>query len=115
MTNARVARGRKTQGLIADFMRAVWPKGKGREAFQAGTDIENTPGWRVEVKATSAGSILDALRQAEGHPGRGTPVVIWRPNGYGEERIGKWVVAMRLEDFRQIANFLNETDFADTA
>lgn len=103
MTNSRVTRGRKSQSIIADYMRPVWPEAIGKTAFLPGVDIENTPGWRVEVKGTRDGTLTSAMKQAEAHGGEGTPVVIWRPDGYGPERIGLWLVVMRLKDFRLLA------------
>lgn len=103
LSRSRITRGRASQGIIADFMRSVWPKGESKAAFLPGVDIENTPGWRVEVKGTRDGTLTSAMKQAESHDGDGTPVVIWRPDGYGKERVGEWLVVMRLKDFRVIA------------
>jgi hypothetical protein len=83
-------------------MLPVWPDGVSQEAFLAGVDIKNTPGFRVEVKATRDGSTVAAMRQAEKHPGDGTPIVIWRPDGYGPEKVGEWLVVMRLKEFRNL-------------
>lgn len=101
MANSRVARGRKTQSLIADWFRAHgYPKAKAVEAFLPGADVTGVDGFSIEVKATSKGDLLAALRQADANAIEcQTPLVIWRPNGYGETRIGEWVVAMRLQDF----------------
>lgn len=101
MANSRVARGRKTQSLIADWFRAHgYPTAKAVEAFLPGADVTGVDGFSIEVKATSKGDLLAALRQADANAIEcQTPLVIWRPNGYGETRIGEWVVAMRLQDF----------------
>jgi hypothetical protein len=43
------------------------------------------------------------MKQADGYRTNGLiPVVIWRPDGYGEERIGQWLVVMRLHDFKDL-------------
>ena len=102
MANSRVARGRKTQTLIAQWFRAHgWPNAKAIEAFLPGADITGMNGYSIEVKATSKGDLLAALRQAIANKTEQcqTPVVIWRPNGYGETRIDEWVVALQLKDF----------------
>ena len=102
MANSRVARGRKTQTLIAQWFRAHgWPNAKAIEAFLPGADITGINGYSIEVKATSKGDLLAALRQAAANKTEQcqTPVVIWRPNGYGETRIDEWVVALQLKDF----------------
>jgi hypothetical protein len=103
MANGRVARGRASQGIIAEFLRSVWPRAESKAAFLPGVDIENTPGWRVEVKGTRDGTLTSAIKQCESHGGKGTPIVIWRPDGYGKERVGEWLVVMRLHEFRNIA------------
>ena len=103
MANSRVARGRKTQTLIAEWFRAHGcPNAEPCEAFLPGVDVRNVPGLAIEVKATAKGDLLAALRQATANAddsGCQTPVVVWRPNGYGEQRIEEWVVAMTLKDF----------------
>lgn len=99
MSTSRIARGRKTQRLVAEHFQANgWPHAWSKGAFESGRDVEGMPGLSVEVKATSDGSITGALRQAVAYAGGDLPLVVWRPNGYGPERIGDWVVAMRLED-----------------
>ena len=104
MANSRVARGRKTQTLIADWFRAHgWSQAKAIEAFLPGADIVGVDGFSIEVKATSKGDLLAALRQAQSNAIEcQTPLVIWRPNGYGETRIGEWVVALTLKDFTKL-------------
>jgi hypothetical protein len=88
-------------------MRSVWPLARSKDAFLSGVDIENTPGWDVEVKGTRDGTLTSAMKQAEAHKGDGTPIVIWRPDGYGKERVGEWLVVMRLHSFRDIARQLD--------
>lgn len=110
MANSRVARGRKTQSLIAEWFRAHgYPKAKAIEAFLPGADIIGVDGLSIEVKATSKGDLLAALRQAAANSiDCQTPVVVWRPNGYGETRIGEWVVALTLKDFTHLIGDGNE-------
>jgi hypothetical protein len=55
----------------------------------------------VEVKAT-AGDVTGALQQAHRNRGGGLPFVVWRPNGYGPERIASWPVILRLDDFTDL-------------
>jgi len=100
LSRSRIARGRATQRIAAEYMRTVWPDCFSKEAFLPGCDLEQTPGYRVEVKATQDGTLTGAMSQAEKHPGVGTPVVIWRPDRYGPEKVGEWLVVMRLHDFR---------------
>lgn len=101
MANSRVARGRQTQRIIAQWFRAHgWPDATSVEAFLPGADVVGVNGYSIEVKATTRGDLLAALRQAEGNAHEcQTPVVVWRPNGYGETRTGEWVVALTLKEF----------------
>ena len=116
MSSARIARGRRTQRHAADWFRArgwphCWPKG----AFEGGRDLEGMPGLAPEVKATSDGAITTALRQAAANAGGDLPLVIWRPDGYGPERVAEWVVAMRLDvatDLLRAAGYGDTTEAA---
>ena len=105
MANSRVARGRLTQRLVAQWFRAHgWPNAKSVEAFLPGADVTGVDPYAIEVKATSKGDLLAALRQAHDNAGeQQLPIAVWRPNGYGETRIGEWVVAMTLDTFTTIA------------
>jgi hypothetical protein len=99
MTNGRVTRGRQTQNLAAAYLRGVFPDAESVAASLPGRDIKNTPGLSVEVKATTKGDLTGALRQAVRNGGDAEiPLVVWRPVGYGPERIADWVVAVRFGD-----------------
>lgn len=79
-----------------------WPHAYSKGASEGGMDVENMPALAPEVKATSDGDLLGALRQAQRNAKGGLPFVVWRPNGYGPERIGEWVVAMTLSDHTRL-------------
>jgi hypothetical protein len=99
-SNHRKARGMSTQRIAADALRGLYPYATARGAGEAGADLMHTPGLAVEVKATSRGDLLAAIRQAQSNAQPGElPVVIHRPNGYGPARVHEWVVAMSLGDF----------------
>jgi hypothetical protein len=100
MTNGRVTRGRQTQNLAAAYLHCLFPSAYSVAASLPGKDIKNTPGLSIEVKATTKGDITGALRQAvrNSDPVHEKPLVIWRPVGYGPERIADWVVAVRFGD-----------------
>jgi hypothetical protein len=66
-------------------------------AGQNGKDIKNMLGLAPEVKATP-GDNTGALKQAVKNRGNDLPFVVWRPNGYGPERIAEWPVFFTLED-----------------
>jgi len=97
MSRARILRGRRTAKLAADYFRNNgWPYAEAREGTAPGIDITGMPGLAPEVKATSDGPLLGALRQARANSRGALPFVIWRPNGHGPERIDQWVVAFDL-------------------
>jgi hypothetical protein len=109
-TRHRKDRGMATQKLVADWFRARgWPFATSTGAGRSGADIDNMPGLSPEVKATP-GDNSGALRQAQRNRGEGVPFVVWRPNGYGPERIAEWVVLTRLDDHTRL---LHDAGYGD--
>jgi hypothetical protein len=97
MTRARIVRGRATQGLAAAYWQQHgWPHAEPVWGSQPGRDVTGMPGLAPEIKATRDDPILGGLRQAQRNAGHDVPFVVWRPNGYGPERIGEWVMAFTL-------------------
>jgi hypothetical protein len=88
--------------MVAEwFHDRIWPYADSTGAGRSGIDVTNTPGVSVEVKATpgdNTGALLQAVRNA----GDGLPVVVWRPNGYGPERIAQWPCLLTLADLTQL-------------
>lgn len=108
MANARVARGRKTQELLAEWFRAHgWGNAKSRPASLPGVDVYDMPGWAPEVKATAGQDFTGALRQARANAGDDIPFVVYRPKGYGPERIGEWLVVF---DLATITNLMQQIE-----
>lgn len=70
------------------------------------------PGLAPEVKATAQLDLTGSLRQAAKNAGLDVPFVVYRPRGFGEERIGEWPVAIRLSDF---TNLLLDAGYGDKA
>jgi hypothetical protein len=94
----RKARGMATQRLVAEyFQRKGWKWAYSKGSGESGVDIENMPGLSPEVKATP-GDVTGALLQAVKNRGGGIPFVVWRPNGYGPERLDRWPMIFTLED-----------------
>jgi hypothetical protein len=60
------------------------------------------PNLSVEVKTGGSDVLLGALRQAEKNSGSKYPLVVWRPNGYGPEKIDRWVVVMSASEAMEI-------------
>jgi hypothetical protein len=91
MATARVRRGRKSQELVADRIRHLYPDAKGVPASLPGKDVLHTPGMAIEVKATASVTLPAWLRQARKNALPGDlPVAIYRPNGAGPESIDDW-------------------------
>lgn len=98
MASARVSRGRRSQELLAEWFRNHgWPQAWSRPASLPGTDIPGMPGLAPEVKATAGQDFTGALRQARANAGTDIPFVIYRPKGYGPEKIGQWLVVFDLD------------------
>lgn len=100
-SRTRIARGRRSQVALAALMNRVgWPFAEAIFGAAPGRDLIGTPGLAVEVKATSDNPLPEALRQAVKHVGTSgdLPVVVWRPNGYGEDKIACWVMALTVAD-----------------
>ena len=98
MANARVSRGRRTQEMVAEWFRNHgWHQAKSRPASLPGVDIYDMPGLAPEVKATAGQDFTGALRQARANADGDIPFVIYRPKGYGPEKIGQWLVVFDLE------------------
>lgn len=93
---SRRQRSRETEQIVADRLKEVWPYADRRPASLPGSDILNTPGWDVEVKARRDLNLTAWLKQATQRAGEDLPVVIHRPDGYGPERIDQWPVTMPM-------------------
>lgn len=100
MTNGRVVRGRQTERLLAEYLQSYWPDAVANSASLAGDDVRNCGRLAIEVKATNQDPVLSGLRQVHARSDETSiPLVVYRPNGYGPERIGLWVVATRVDTF----------------
>lgn len=99
-SQSRKHRGLATQRMVAEkwFKSRGWPWATSKGAGESGIDIVNMPGLAPEVKA-QPGDVTGALLQAVRNAGNDLPFVVWRPNGYGPERMAKWPVILTLEDF----------------
>lgn len=104
MTDHRVIRGRKSQQMVADwFKKHGWFGAESRPASLAGTDVYGMPGWAPEVKATRVFRMHEALEQASTNAKiNEVPFVVYRPPGFGPERIGNWPVVLTLSQFTEL-------------
>jgi len=110
---SRRARSRKTEEIVANRLTEVFPAAERRPASLPGSDILNTPGFDIEVKARRDLHLTAWLKQASDRAGDNLPVVVHRPDGYGPERIDQWPVTMRLTDFIELISRNRRLD-ADT-
>jgi hypothetical protein len=103
MANSRKARGMKTQALVAQWLAARgFPYATDAGPGRSGRDVLNTVGLAIEVKARADLALPSWLRQAAKTAGGDIPVVIHRPNGFGEASMGIWPVTMCLEDWTRL-------------
>lgn len=98
MTTPRVTRGRQTEQLLAEYLQHWFPDAERIAAGLPGHDLKKVGRLAFEIKATSKDPLLPALRQVRKRalPNE-TPLVVWRPNGYGPEKINQWVAATDLD------------------
>lgn len=101
MSNAsRKSRGYRTQLVVAQwFQQRGFPHAESAGAGRTGIDVLGMPGLAIEVKARRDLALTAWLRQAAKEGRHGTPVVIHRPDGFGEVSIAAWPVTMTLADF----------------
>lgn len=100
-SQSRKHRGYRTQKVVAEFLqRHGWPFAESTGAGRSGSDLTGMPGLACEIKARSDLQPLAWLKQAEAN--QGLPFVIFRPNGMGEESVGRWGVMLRLEVFTDL-------------
>lgn len=103
MANARVRRGRKTQDLVADRLRHLFPDAEGVPASRDGKDVLHTPTLAIEVKARANVSLPAWLKQARKNAEPGDlPVAIYRPNGAGPATIDDWAAVIPLGELVRI-------------
>lgn len=109
-SQSRKHRGYKSQDLVAQALRVIFPHAQSAGAGRTGVDITGTPGLAVEVKARRSMNLPAWLRQAAQESRAGLPVVVHRPDGFGEASILQWPVTMTLETFME---FLKRAGFGE--
>jgi hypothetical protein len=99
MANARVARGRRTNVIVAKWLTEHgWPEALATFGSEPGKDVKHVPGYSIEVKARTRFNPLEWLKQAKSYAAEDDrPCVILRCNGQGEAA-GDYLVIRRLED-----------------
>ena len=101
---SRKSRGYRTQAVVAENLRlsGLWPFAETAGAGRPGVDILNTPGYAIEVKARRALKPLEWLRQAYANSKGNVPVVVFRPDGLGEQSIEDWGVLMTFREWKDL-------------
>lgn len=100
---ARVDRGRRTQVVVAAWLRAHgWDRARAPVGAETGQDVKEVPGHSIEIKARADFDPRAWWRQAKrnAQPGQ-VPVVVMRCNGQGDddpEAPGDYLVIRLLSD-----------------
>lgn len=91
-------KGAETQRVVATYLAENgWPYATDVGAGRCGSDILNTPGLCIEVKARKNFDPAAWLRQAA-TGGPGVPLFVLRPYRVGVVNVDSWVVGFRLKD-----------------
>ena len=99
MATARQRRGRRTNVVVADWLREHgWPDAEPTFGSEPGRDIQKIPGHSIEVKARYGLDLQAWLKQAASYANGDVPVLVVRMNGQGEKSVGDYLVIRRLED-----------------
>lgn len=110
MANSRVQRGRASQQIAAEFLHPVFPLARGIAASLPGRDILETPGYAIEVKATKDFSPTAFMKQATKNSKGDWPFSIYRPRGYGPEKVELWVAMTTLGEMRGLIARIQELE-----
>jgi hypothetical protein len=90
----------RTQKVVAEWFQSHgFPNAESTGSGRAGVDILGLIGFAVEVKARRDLNLTAWLRQAAKDARVGLPVVIHRPDGFGEASVSSWPVTLTLSDF----------------
>jgi len=99
----RVSRGRKSQEYAANYLKSIFPDAASVAASLSGKDILNTSGWNFEVKARREFKPTEWSKQMTAREKEfEINACIMRPDGYGEEKVGQWLVFMTFKEFRDL-------------
>ena len=99
MATARQRRGRRTNVVVADWLREHgWPDAEPTYGSEPGRDVQKVPGHSIEVKARYGLDLKAWLAQADSYADGDTSCVVIRLNGQGEKSVGEFLVVRRLED-----------------
>ena len=107
--SSRKRRAADTQRAVANYLaQRGWPYATDAGAGRQGEDILGVPGLAIEVKARRDLNLTAWLKQANN--GRGLPIVIHRPDGYGPASIDSWPATLRLDE---LVKLLRDAGYGD--
>lgn len=95
-SNSRKVRGRRTEIVVADYLRSYYPNAMPVNSGASGSDISGVP-WDVEVKARSKFAPLEFIKQLKNRNDGRLGFAIMRCNGQGENA-EDYVFIARLGD-----------------
>lgn len=94
-SQSRKHRGYASQGIVARrFQLAGWPFAEPVGAGRAGSDVTGVVGIDVEVKARRGLDLPGWMRQSVDRSGGALPLLVVRPDGFGEASIDLWPAIM---------------------
>lgn len=100
---ARKRRGRQTEHIVAKrFAEDGWPHALPTGAGAPGRDVTGLPGIACEIKARASFNPMANLRQVRGYAKGDLPIVVMRPNGFGEATIDQWPCFLTFGDLRRL-------------
>ena len=98
MSQHRKHRGYRSQKVVAEHIRPVFPHAEPTGAGRQGTDILGTIGIDWEIAARRGFPVLEKMRQlGERSEGDTLGVVVLRPDGMGETSVGQWPAIVTLD------------------
>lgn len=111
----RQRRGQATAVLVAEYLQSVAPGCYATPSSQMGNDLQNCP-WDVEVKAPRDKYMAPKAWAKQARARRRPehilpPMVVWRPDGLGEENVGDFLVIRNFADDRALLEELLQLRF----
>jgi hypothetical protein len=89
MASSRVTRGRQSEAVVAEYLRAHgFPQAERVAASLKGADVTGTPGLAIEIKSRYGLDLKQWMDQAAKR--EGLPLLVVRLNGQGPSSIANW-------------------------
>ena len=115
---SRKHRGYRSQKVVAERFRRIFPNAEPTGAGRSGADVLATPGVDIEVAARRGFPVVEKMKQIaarakSNHTDNGPllGIVVLRPDGMGETTVGDWPAIVRLDD---LIDLLKEAGYGYT-